>query len=208
MQKVLFSSSHKPTRKNIQRRHIMNCGWWEDFEPTWRNGDIAHLKYTTSHCLDTPSSPLSSNLSAPLILLENGNVGALFSSSHAYSPRTKLRPRPHFRFRFNPPGSTPPKPSNSSFTLSRNITWHPSLTHSERAALRHQHGFTLWFTGLSASGKSTIATALEQYLLGRGLAAYRLDGDNVRFGLNKDLGFSERDRGENIRRISEVGCPI
>lgn len=62
----------------------------------------------------------------------------------------------------------------------------------------------MWFTGLSASGKSTIAIALEQHLLHLGLAAYRLDGDNVRFGLNKDLGFSERDRGENIRRIAEV----
>lgn len=59
-------------------------------------------------------------------------------------------------------------------------------------------------TGLSASGKSTIATALEQHLLHLGLAAYRLDGDNVRFGLNKDLGFSEADRNENIRRIGEV----
>ncbi|MCJ1425436.1 Adenylyl-sulfate kinase, partial [Sticta canariensis] len=85
----------------------------------------------------------------------------------------------------------------------RNITWHPSLTHSERSALRGQKGCTLWFTGLSASGKSTIATALEQHLLHQGLAAYRLDGDNVRFGLNKDLGFSEKDRGENIRRIAE-----
>ena len=62
----------------------------------------------------------------------------------------------------------------------------------------------MWFTGLSASGKSTIAIALEQHLLHLGLAAYRLDGDNVRFGLNKDLGFSEKDRGENIRRIAEV----
>ena len=59
-------------------------------------------------------------------------------------------------------------------------------------------------TGLSASGKSTIATALEQHLLHLDLAAYRLDGDNIRFGLNKDLGFSERDRNENIRRIAEV----
>lgn len=63
---------------------------------------------------------------------------------------------------------------------------------------------TIWFTGLSASGKSTIATALEQHLLHLGFAAYRLDGDNVRFGLNKDLGFSEQDRNENIRRIAEV----
>lgn len=87
---------------------------------------------------------------------------------------------------------------------SSDLTWHPSLTHPERSALRGQKGCTLWFTGLSASGKSTIATALEQHLLHQGLAAYRLDGDNVRFGLNKDLGFSEKDRGENIRRIAEV----
>ena len=86
----------------------------------------------------------------------------------------------------------------------RNITWHPSLSRHERNELRKQRGFTIWFTGLSASGKSTIATALEQHLLHLGLAAYRLDGDNVRFGLNKDLGFSEKDRNENIRRIAEV----
>ncbi|KAL2178642.1 Adenylylsulfate kinase-domain-containing protein [Thermothelomyces heterothallicus CBS 202.75] len=85
-----------------------------------------------------------------------------------------------------------------------NITWHPSLTRQERNQLRGQRGFTVWFTGLSASGKSTVATALEQHLLHIGLAAYRLDGDNVRFGLNKDLGFSEKDRSENIRRIAEV----
>ena len=86
----------------------------------------------------------------------------------------------------------------------RNITWHPSLSRHERNELRGQRGLTIWFTGLSASGKSTIATALEQHLLHLGLAAYRLDGDNVRFGLNKDLGFSEKDRNENIRRIAEV----
>jgi len=87
---------------------------------------------------------------------------------------------------------------------SRNITWHPSLSRKERFSLRGQKGFTIWLTGLSASGKSTVATALEQHLLHLGLAAYRLDGDNVRFGLNKDLGFSEKDRNENIRRIGEV----
>ncbi|KAI1505334.1 Adenylylsulfate kinase-domain-containing protein [Biscogniauxia marginata] len=85
-----------------------------------------------------------------------------------------------------------------------NITWHPSLSRRERNEYRKQQGFTLWFTGLSASGKSTVATALEQHLLHLGLAAYRLDGDNVRFGLNKDLGFSDKDRTENIRRIGEV----
>lgn len=88
--------------------------------------------------------------------------------------------------------------------MSSNITWHPSLSRPQRVQLRGQQGFTIWFTGLSASGKSTVATALEQHLLHMGLSAYRLDGDNVRFGLNKDLGFSERDRNENIRRIAEV----
>ncbi|KAF4556977.1 Adenylyl-sulfate kinase-like protein [Elsinoe fawcettii] len=88
--------------------------------------------------------------------------------------------------------------------MSTNITWHPGLSRSERNSLRKQQGLTIWFTGLSASGKSTIATALEQHLLHLGLSSYRLDGDNVRFGLNKDLGFSEKDRNENIRRIAEV----
>ncbi|CUM68343.1 uncharacterized protein PRCAT00006065001 [Priceomyces carsonii] len=88
--------------------------------------------------------------------------------------------------------------------MATNIVWHENLTHEERSALRKQKGVTVWLTGLSASGKSTIACALEQSILTRGLNAYRLDGDNVRFGLNKDLGFSEADRNENIRRISEV----
>ncbi|ROT40118.1 adenylylsulfate kinase [Sodiomyces alkalinus F11] len=88
--------------------------------------------------------------------------------------------------------------------MATNITWHPSLSRHERNQLRGQRGFTIWLTGLSASGKSTVATALEQHLLHLGLSAYRLDGDNVRFGLNKDLGFSEKDRNENIRRIAEV----
>ncbi|CAN6622386.1 adenylyl-sulfate kinase [Trichomonascus vanleenenianus] len=88
--------------------------------------------------------------------------------------------------------------------MATNITWHAGLTHDERAQLIGQKGATLWFTGLSASGKSTIATALEQFLLQQKINSYRLDGDNIRFGLNKDLGFSEQDRNENIRRISEV----
>ncbi|QIX01849.1 hypothetical protein AMS68_007366 [Peltaster fructicola] len=88
--------------------------------------------------------------------------------------------------------------------MSTNITWHEGLSRKERSDLRKQKGCTIWFTGLSASGKSTIATALEQHLLHLGLASYRLDGDNVRFGLNKDLGFSPKDREENIRRIAEV----
>lgn len=99
----------------------------------------------------------------------------------------------------------PPTPSTDTFrTRDSNITWHPSLSRKERESFRKQKGFTIWFTGLSASGKSTVATALEQHLLHLGVAAYRLDGDNVRFGLNKDLGFSEKDRNENIRRIAEV----
>jgi adenylylsulfate kinase len=68
----------------------------------------------------------------------------------------------------------------------------------------NQRGATLWFTGLSASGKSTIAVAVERVLLNRGHHIYRLDGDNIRMGLNKNLGFSAEDRAENIRRIGEV----
>ncbi|RPB23967.1 adenylylsulfate kinase [Terfezia boudieri ATCC MYA-4762] len=88
--------------------------------------------------------------------------------------------------------------------MATNITWHEGLTREERNNYRGQQGITIWLTGLSASGKSTVATALEQHLLHNGVAAYRLDGDNIRFGLNKDLGFSEKDRNENIRRIAEV----
>ncbi|EGP91615.1 MGSUL6 APS kinase [Zymoseptoria tritici IPO323] len=88
--------------------------------------------------------------------------------------------------------------------MATNITWHEGLSRKERTDLRKQKGATVWFTGLSASGKSTIAIALEQHLLQKGLQTYRLDGDNVRFGLNKDLGFSPKDREENIRRIAEV----
>merc|ERR1711977_44669 len=101
------------------------------------------------------------------------------------------------------PKLVPVKPTPES-TMATNITWHPGLTRQERSELRKQKGCTVWFTGLSASGKSTIATALEQHLLHLGLATYRLDGDNIRFGLNKDLGFSPKDREENIRRNPEV----
>ncbi|KAK5937932.1 Adenylyl-sulfate kinase [Knufia obscura] len=91
--------------------------------------------------------------------------------------------------------------------MSSNITYHASpVTPTIRSSLRHQSGLTIWLTGLSASGKSTIAVALEQALLRKpiNLNAYRLDGDNIRFGLNKDLGFTPKDREENIRRIAEV----
>ncbi|TPX49154.1 adenylyl-sulfate kinase [Synchytrium endobioticum] len=86
-----------------------------------------------------------------------------------------------------------------------NVVWRDgAFTRPEREAIVRQKGLTVWFTGLSASGKSTIASALEQHLLLQGIRAYRLDGDNIRFGLNKDLGFSPEDRVENIRRIGEV----
>ncbi len=86
-----------------------------------------------------------------------------------------------------------------------NIHWHEgAVTREERKANMGHDGASLWFTGLSGSGKSTIAVALEQVLLQRGKHAYRLDGDNIRFGLNKNLGFSAEDRAENIRRIGEV----
>jgi adenylylsulfate kinase len=86
-----------------------------------------------------------------------------------------------------------------------NITWHEgNVTPAERAKNLGQKGCTLWMTGLSASGKSTVAVALEQVLLQRGKHAYRLDGDNIRMGLNKNLGFTAEDRAENIRRIGEV----
>jgi adenylylsulfate kinase len=89
--------------------------------------------------------------------------------------------------------------------MATNITFHEgSVTRPERTRLLGHPGFTIWMTGLSASGKSTIACALEQALLHNGITSYRLDGDNVRFGLNKDLGFSEAHRNENIRRIGEV----
>ena len=87
----------------------------------------------------------------------------------------------------------------------QNIVWSDSLlTTSERSLLTGCRGATVWLTGLSGSGKSTVGALLEKRLIETGLLAYRLDGDNVRFGLNKDLGFSEHDRKENIRRIGEV----
>ena len=75
---------------------------------------------------------------------------------------------------------------------------------ADRVALLGHGGQTVWFTGLSGSGKSTLAFAVEEALVARGVAAYVLDGDNVRFGLNRDLGFSAADRTENVRRIGEV----
>lgn len=86
-----------------------------------------------------------------------------------------------------------------------NITWqNGSIDKSEKRKILNQTGIVIWFTGLSASGKSTIAIELEKKLLEEGILSYRLDGDNLRFGLNKDLGFSIQDREENIRRTAEV----
>ena len=86
-----------------------------------------------------------------------------------------------------------------------NVTWHDGdITREDRYSILRQRGATIWFTGLSGSGKSTIAVALEQALYQSGKLSYRLDGDNVRLGINKNLGFSEADRKENIRRIGEV----
>jgi adenylylsulfate kinase len=112
----------------------------------------------------------------------------------------------------------------SALITAAQITWHEgSVTREERVRLLKQTGCTIWFTGLSGSGKSTLAVAVEQVLIQRGHAAYVLDGDNVRFGLNAGpkilmetrgyaepsakrfgLGFSAEDREENIRRIGEV----
>jgi adenylylsulfate kinase len=86
-----------------------------------------------------------------------------------------------------------------------NITWHEGhVTRDQRNQLLKQKGATLWFTGLSGSGKSTFAFTLEHALVQLGHLAYVLDGDNIRHGLNKNLGFSAADREENIRRIGEV----
>jgi len=86
-----------------------------------------------------------------------------------------------------------------------NITWHDGdVSRDDRFARLNQRGATLWFTGMSGSGKSTIAVALEQALHTLGRHAYRLDGDNIRHGLCANLGFSAEDRDENIRRIGEV----
>ena len=92
-----------------------------------------------------------------------------------------------------------------SLDTATNVHWHAhDVTKSSRAAAKQQKPVVLWFTGLSGAGKSTIANLVEKKLFARGNHTYTMDGDNVRHGLNKDLGFSEADRVENIRRISEV----
>ena len=96
-------------------------------------------------------------------------------------------------------------PDTNNKPKSENIVWHDGqITPDDRAKVLGHQGCTLWLTGLSGSGKSTVAVALEHALIQRGHLAYRLDGDNVRHGLNANLGFSAQDRQENIRRIGEV----
>lgn len=87
-----------------------------------------------------------------------------------------------------------------------NVTWHDhQVSKAERAKLNGHKGAVLWFTGLSASGKSTVANTVDHKLHTLGKRSFVLDGDNIRMGLNKNLGFSAEDRAENIRRIGEVG---
>lgn len=95
--------------------------------------------------------------------------------------------------------------SGASSTNARKVIWHPHrVTVAERAASLGQRPCVVWFTGLSGSGKSTLAGALDERLLAMGRHACLLDGDNIRHGLNADLGFGDADRIENIRRIGEV----
>ncbi len=95
---------------------------------------------------------------------------------------------------------TPPKGPKA-----QNLTWHDGhITRADRAERLQHRGVTLWFTGLSGSGKSTVARGLEAALVARDVHAYVLDGDNLRHGLNRDLGFAPTDRTENIRRVGEV----
>jgi len=89
---------------------------------------------------------------------------------------------------------------------SANVVWHPSaMSRADRWDSLKTRGATVWFTGLSGSGKSTVAVAVEKLLVTAGRPAYLLDGDNMRHGLNGDLGFSADDRDENVRRVAEVG---
>jgi len=100
------------------------------------------------------------------------------------------------------PLRTPPRPLRPA-----NISWHDgNIDRDERWRRVGQHGATIWFTGLSGSGKSTVASAVEEHLIAAGRWAYRLDGDNLRHGLCSDLGFSREDRSENVRRVAELAA--
>ena len=94
---------------------------------------------------------------------------------------------------------------NPNLENNKNIKWHNSaISRQNLESLRGHKGMVIWFTGLSGSGKSTLANALNEELHGKRISTYLLDGDNIRHGLCKDLGFSDKDREENIRRIGEV----
>lgn len=100
---------------------------------------------------------------------------------------------------------TSPYERKQNDSVSDDVVWHnTTVSHGDRMQLKQHKSAVLWFTGLSGSGKSTVANAVESKLLSLGKHSYLLDGDNVRHGLNKDLGFSDNDRVENIRRIGEV----
>ena len=100
---------------------------------------------------------------------------------------------------------TSPYERKDNDSVSDDVVWHNStVSHEDRVRQKQQKPVVLWFTGLSGSGKSTVANAVESKLLSLGKHSYLLDGDNVRHGLNKDLGFTDLDRMENIRRIGEV----
>ena len=89
--------------------------------------------------------------------------------------------------------------------MTENVVWHEgAVKRAHRASTTGGEGLTVWLTGLSGSGKSTIAYAVEERLVAEGRAAYVLDGDNLRHGINSDLGFSKEDRAENIRRVGEI----
>ncbi|KAJ3044794.1 Adenylyl-sulfate kinase [Rhizophlyctis rosea] len=151
----------------------------------------ANIPGSPVHPANVPGSPFHPAPGSPFV-----NPQAAASPFHAPAPAA-VAPSPYQDLLANDPPAVVPKATN--------IIWHEGdVTREERQKYVGQKGLTIWFTGLSASGKSTIASALEQHLLHNGVTAYRLDGDNIRFGLNKNLGFSAEDRSENIRRISEV----
>ncbi len=96
---------------------------------------------------------------------------------------------------------------NDAEATQRTVVWHQgAVERTTRSALTGGAGMVVWFTGLSGSGKSTVAVELERQLVGNGRSAYLLDGDNLRLGLNADLGFSAHDRDENVRRVGEVAA--
>ncbi len=98
--------------------------------------------------------------------------------------------------------------SNHAANVNANVTWHEGqVLRADRERLLQQRGAVVWFTGLSGSGKSTISVAVESMLTRAGRLCYRIDGDNLRHGLNRDLAFSREDRSENVRRTGEV-CRI